>query len=416
MLSYIQLVTILLIITVLICASLFSLLETAIVAVSEHKLYHLKSKHRWVNYAIYLKHKIGSVLIFSLFGNSLFNVIFTTLSTIVATDILAKFNIPFGLSIATLLIAFCIIIFSEALPKVIAAKNPLLTIKLIAIPLYYLFLVSLPIIWVIDKAIYYITLLLRVKNMVGTSAEELKSMIADKNSPFSSTHRKILINSINLEDITIKEVLISLRLIEAININDDIDNILNKIYSTHYTQIIVYENRKDHIIGYIHIKDILTENPSLLTKEKLLKLIRQISFVHDFVPIIQQIQNARTYRTRIFVVVNEYGDILGIACLEDMFEIIFGDFTTSSPQRQYLCIKNQNNELIVDGTMLIRELNELHQLDLPINANILTINGLVLDKLNCIPNLGVSFRINNLIFEIIQVGYYWIERVKISSL
>ncbi|MBP9742937.1 MAG: DUF21 domain-containing protein [Burkholderiales bacterium] len=414
MIFHSKLLTIAVILVIIICASLFSFLETAMVAISEHKLKLLQNKFKWAKYAYKLKQQLNSVLIFSLFGNSLFNAVFTTLTTMLITVLLYNLSAQLVLPAATLLVAFIIIIFSEALPKIIASKSPLQTLRIVIYPAYYLFIISKPLVWLLDKMIHYMTLFLKIKNADVTSAEELKSIIADKNSPFSGKHRSILLNSIDIQSITIKEVLIPLRLVEAIDISGEVELIQKKIYTTHHTQIIVYDNSIDNIIGYIHVKDILHLDKNSLVKEDLVAILRSITFVNDFVPIIRQIQRAQKYKNRIFAVINEYGDILGIACLEDMFEMIFGDFTTESPQQRHLVVKNEQNQFIVDGTMLIRELNELYNLGLSFDDNTLTINGLVLKVLNGIPNVGVCFRMNNLIFEVISVGQYWVERVKIS--
>ncbi len=409
-----KLITLLLIIVILICASLFSFLETATVAISEHRLKVLKDKHKWAKYAYNLKLQLDSVLIFSLFGNSLFNAVFTTLTTLVTASLLRGFDESILLPITTVFIAFIIIIFSEAIPKIIASKSPVITLKWVAPPLYYIFLISKPVVWFLDQIVVFITKFLKIKDTDITTAAELKAIIAGKNSPFKEKHRSILLNSIDLEEIAIKEVLIPLRMVEAVDISSDINLIKRKVYTTHHTQIIVYDTTIDNIIGYFHVKDVLHLNQEILDLKELKRILRPILYVNDFIPIIRQIHRAQKYRKRIFVVINEYGDTLGIACLEDMFEMIFGDFTTESLQQKYLVVKNQENQLIVDGTMLIRELNELYNLGIGLNVDTLTVNGLVLKQLNGIPNVGVCFRINNLVFEVINVGQYWVERVKIS--
>ncbi len=404
--------TLFVILFILICASLFSFLETATVAISEHKLKLMQDKYRWAKYAYLLKQQLNSVLIFSLFGNSLFNAVFTTLSTIIVAELLYGFDNHIILPLTTISIAFFIIIFSEALPKIIASKSPLRTLSFISIPLYYLFCVCKPIVWFIDGLIRGITMFFNINATDTTTAEELKSIIADKNSPFTGQHRSILLNSIDMEAITVKEVLIPLRMVESIDISGDMEAVAKKIITTHHTQIIVYDKKIDNIIGFIHVKNILSLDE--IDENSLHQILRPINFVNDFMPIIKQIQRAQKLKSRIFVVINEYGDILGIACLEDMFEMIFGDFTTEAPQTKRLVVQNESNQLIVDGAMLIRELNELYNLDLPLTATTLTVNGLVLRILNTIPSVGVCFKIKNIIFEVISTGPYWVERVRIS--
>lgn len=396
--------------------SLFSALETATVAISEYRLISLQEEHLWARYAYKLKQELNKVLLFSLFANSLFNTIFTTLSTIVMSALLINLHLHYILPLSTLIVAFFIIIFSEAVPKIIAAKSPVNTLKLIAIPMYYLFMVCRPIVFFISHIVFQITKILKIATSETASLEELKAIIADKNSPFKSKHRTILLNSMELENITVKEVLIPLRMVESININANLDIISKQINTTHHTRIIIYEDTIDNIIGFIHVKDILhiVNDDDDFTLKGLKELIRPIQFVHNFVTIIKQINRAQKYKHRIFVIINEYGDILGIGCLEDMLEMVFGDFTTESPQQKYLVVKNENNQLIVDGTMLIRELNELYHLNLKLDLEALTINGLVLKTLYGLPSIGMCFRLNNLIFEVINMGNYWVERVKIT--
>jgi Mg2+/Co2+ transporter CorB len=392
---------------------MFSCLEIATVAIQEVRLKVLKKRYKWAQYAYLLKQELSKVLIFSLFGNSLANAIFTSLTTYIMVGLLSNLFKNFGLPIITIFIAFFIIIFSEALPKIIASRSPVMIMKILAIPMYYLFIISKPIVIMIDFIIMLITNLLNIKGQNYTSMDEVKALIADVNSPFKKRHQKILLNSINLDNLIIKEVLIPIRNIDAIDIKNDIDIILHQILTSHHTRIIVYSDRIDNIVGYIHIKDILSMDIEDRTLININKIIKPITFINDFRPIIKQINVSQTNKNRIFVVINEYGDVSGIACFEDMLEMIFGDFTTESPAHSNLAIKDKSGDIIVDGTMLIRELNELYNLNIELSKNIFTVNGLILKFFNGIPNAGVCFRLNNLIFEVISVGLYWVERVKI---
>ncbi len=407
---------IVLVLFILLVGSLFSCLETATVAISEHRLKSLQIKYTWAKYAYKLKSSLNQILIFSLFGNSLANTAFTTIATFFITSILPPSDSHLILPITTLIIALFIIIFSEALPKILAARYPIAILKFVSIPAYYIFIISKPIIWTIDKLIAFITMLFEFKDAEIASLDEIKEIIADKRSPFKDKHRSILLNSMAIENLLVKEVLIPLRMVEGVNIKDNPETIYQKIRTTHHTRIIVYDGMIDNIVGFIHVRDVLSINQDQETILNLTQRIKPIAFVNDFTPIVKQIHRAQKNRERIFVAINEYGDISGIICLEDMLEMIFGDFTTESVQQKYLVIQNEHNQLIVDGTMLIRELNELYHLNITLNQNALTINGLVQYVLGGIPNVGVCFKLNNLIFEIINVGDYWVERVTISKL
>lgn len=399
----------------LLVASLFSFLETASVAISEHRLISLSEKHRWANYALILKRQLEKVLIFSLFGNSFFNALVTTLSTMLVLDIFGNGH-QMILSIATLIVTLMIIIFSEAAPKIIASKAPLHVLKLVAIPLYYLFIVTKPLIWFIDKIVYAITILIGVGNADGTSMDELKAIIADKRSPFHERHRSILLNSIELEQLAVKEIIIPLRNVEMINFSSEIDLIRQQLEQAHHTRIIVYAGQLDNILGYLHVKDVLSISSQDFSHNELKQLVRKINYIPDFVPIIKQISRAQKNKDRVFMVVNEYGDNLGIVCLEDMLEIVFGDFTTDAPHRSYLMIKEDDGSYIVDGAALIREFNEISSFEIPFNYDAMSINGLIMKHLGSIPVTGVCFRIDNVSFEVMQVGKFWAERVRIFRL
>lgn len=400
-------------IVLLLIASLFSFLETASVAISEHRLISLSEKCIWASYALRLKKQLEKVLIFSLFGNSFFNALVTMLSTMLVLHLFGDGH-QLILSFATLFVTLMIIIFSEATPKIIASKNPLLVLRLIAIPLYYLFILSKPLIWLIDRIVYMITRLLGVGDADGTSLDEFKALVADKRSPFLESHRSILLNSLELEQLTVKEVVIPLRNVEVIDLDDDINDIRDKLQQSHHTRVIVYQGQMDNILGYLHAKDVLTLAGEAYSLDELSLLIRKITFIPDFILIIKQLRLAQTKRERLFMVVNEYGDILGLACLEDMLEIVFGDFTTDAPHRNYLMIKEDNGSFIVDGATLVREFNEAYDLDLPFSYDAMSINGLIMKQLRQIPACGVCFRLENISFEVLQVGKFWAERVRIS--
>jgi Mg2+/Co2+ transporter CorB len=201
-----------------------------------------------------------------------------------------------------------------------------------------------------------------------------------------------------------------------IDLDAGINELREKLQQSHHTRVVVYQGTIDNILGYVHTKDVLTLTCGAYSKHELSLLIRKINFIPDFILIVKQLRMAQNKRERLFMVVNEYGDLLGLACLEDMLEIVFGDFTTDAPHRNYLMIKEDNGSFIVDGATLVREFNEAYQLDLPFSYDAMSINGLIMKQLSTIPVCGVCFRLGNISFEVLQVGKFWAERVRISSI
>lgn len=400
---------------VLFIAASFACLETATVAVSEHRLVAVATDKFWARCALNLKKELERVLIFSLFGNSLFNAALTTLSTMLVFDAV-KNSSSWILTIVTLLVTLVIIIFSEATPKIIASKSPLKVLQIVSIPLYYIFIVSKPIIWLIDRIVYAFTRLLRIGTSDGTSLDDLKAIISDARVPFLDSHRLIMKNSIEFNQLLIKDVIIPLRHVEMININDSYERNVSKLCSSHHSKVVVYADIVDNIIGYINVRDLLGYDITQMTSEKLKALVNSIVFIQDFLPAIKQFTFLQQLGQNIFVVVNEYGNILGIGTVSDIVELVFGDFTTDAPAKKYLIVRKSDTEFIVDGATLIREFNELYNLDIYSEFDALSFNGLVLKYLRMIPSSGVCFRIKNIVFEILQASDFGVERVKLIVL
>lgn len=400
---------------VLLLASTFACLETAVVAVSEHRLLSLAQNNLWASYALRLKRQLEKILIFSLFGNSLFNAALTTLSTMLFLEAFTTSS-HLMLTGITLLVTLIIIIFSEAAPKIIASKISLQVLRWIAIPMYYIFLLSSPVIWLIDRIVYGFTRLIGVGDADGTSLDDLKAIIADKRVPFIDHHRTIMKNSMEFERLLIKDIVIPLRQVEMINLNAELEDNLNLIRASHHSKLVVYVDSIDNIIGYISVRDLLNYEPDELSSEVLATLVRPMIFIQDFLPIMKQLAYLQQKKHTLFVIVNEYGDVLGIGSIADMLELVFGDFTTDAPDKEFLIVKHSAEEFIVDGAVLIREFNELHNTNLPAAFDALSFNGLISKHLRMIPRSGVCFRIGNVILEILQANDLGVERVKIKIL
>lgn len=398
-------------IVILFIASVFACLETATVAVSEHRLMSLAKTKSWAKYALVLKKELDRILIFSLFGNSLFNAALTTLSTMLILEAV-KDSGHWVLTLATLMVTLIIIIFSEATPKIIASKSPLNVLRFISIPLYYIFIVSKPIIWLIDRIVYGFTRLVGVGAADGTSLDDLRAIVEDKRIPFIEKHRSILKNSVEFDNILIKDVVVPLRQVEMIDICDDVNKNIAKLAASHHGNIIVYQKSVDNLIGYIKTRDLLSGclNHS---EVDLTKVLRKITFVQDFLPIVKQLPLLQHAGQSIFAVVNEYGAVLGIATIFDMVEVVFGSLTTDAPSKKNLIIKKSNTEYIVDGAALIRDLNDLYALELPIEFDALSVNGLINKYLRMIPRSGVCLKLGNTVFEVMQANDFGVERVRL---
>jgi len=397
-------------ISLLVIGSIFSAVEVSIISVKEYRLRKLAQDKYWAQIGLRLKSNLQKVIIFSLFGNSFFNALLSTASTIIVTRM--THGNTLYISISTIIITIAIIIFSEAMPKILANNNPELVIKIFAVPSYYLLKTLNPVIWLIELLINSISQLFITSHTKILPLDELTDIINDQKQSIKNNYHKMLINSINTTKLTINEVVIPLRLVSAIDINDSYDKNINKLKNSYHTKIIVYQNSLENIIGYLHAKDILFnlgfEDMDLRPQ------IRPIHVAFEFLNIAEQIDKSIITKERIFWIIDQYGNSKGIAFLEDMLEIIYGEFTSTSPTLNF--ISEINNELIVDGAASISKLNNTYQLNLPTSHKYYTINGLLLHLLRDIPNNKICVRYQDLNLEIISVGQFWIERVKISRI
>ena len=399
----------------LICGAIFSSVETAIVAIPESKLTSLAKRDLWAKYALKLKKELQKVLIFNLFGNSLANAALTTVSTAVFLSALGDVS-SLSLTLVTLFITFVIIVFSEATPKVIASKSPTKVLRIFALPIYSLFILSKPVIWFIDLIVYSITRLFSLHSKDKVSLDEVRSLVLDHDTPFMDEHRKIVKNTIDFDVLLVKDIVIPLRYVEMIDINDGVKQNIERLKSAHHSNVIIYENTIDNIIGYIKVRDILTIDNMEEQLQISANLIRKISYIHDFMPTINYLPDMQREREFISVVVNEYGNILGIATVVDMVELIFGPLASDALFSSYLIVKNTDDSYTVDGIALIRDINLKLNINLPISFCALSINGLLLKVYKAVPTVNICIKIGNVIFEILQVNKFGVEKVKLIRL
>ncbi len=394
----------------LICGAVFSSVETAIVAIPESKLISLAKSSLWAKYAIKLKKELQKVLIFNLFGNSLANATLTTVSTAIFVGLFGSSD-SMVLTIITLLVTFVIIIFSEATPKVVASKSPTMVLRALVVPIYYLFIFSKPIIWIIDLIVLLITKMFGFNSVDRVSLDEVRTLVLDHNIPFQDEHRKIVKNTIDFESLLVKDVVIPLRNVEMIDIDNEVKYNLDKLKSAHHSNVIVYQGNIDNIIGYIKVRDILSLDTD--SEVDLTDLVRVLNYMHDFLPIINCLPMMQGSHEAICVVVNEYGNILGVASIIDMVESVFGSFASDAPFNNYLLVQDAGGSYTIDGAMLVRDLNDRLNLSLPVSFHALSLNGLLLQYLKLIPSACFSIKINQTILEIIQTSRYGIEKVRI---
>lgn len=388
----------------LVCSAFFSGSETSMMAINRYRLNSLIRKgNRSAKLVNRLLGKVDKLLGSILFGNTLLNVASAAVTNIIILRLFGQND--WAILIGTLSLTFALLVFSEIMPKIIAASQP----ERIALPSAYLLapLITLfhPIVSVATAIVRGLLWILRIKIQTDQTKqkmtiEELRGLVLDAEHFLPRKHQKMLLNLVDLERITVNDVMIPRNQIEALDINAD--ELLQQIITAHHTLLPVYAETASNIIGILHIKRV----PALLL-EKTLDLAHLRGILHEpyFIPsdtpLLKQLQQFQERHARLGLVVDEYGELLGLVTLENILEEIVGEFTTQSPSQTGKFQRQEDGSLLLEGSSGLRELNRKLGLHLPL-AGAKTLNGLILEHLEDIPETGTSLKIAGYPIEIIQ--------------
>ena len=390
----------------LVCGAWFSAAETSMMAINRHRLSHLVRKDvRGAKLTGRLLSKIDKLLGSILFGNTLVNVTAAAITNILILRLFGTSEL--ALLFGTLLITFLLLVFSEIMPKIIAASYP----ERVALPSSYLLapLITLfhPVVVVAGGIVKGFLRLLRIKIQTDQSKqrmtlEELRGLVLDAEHFLPRKHQKMLLNLVDLERITVNDVMIPRNQIESLDINTDQDALRQQIITCHHTLLPVYADTPGNIIGILHIKRIpALFQESRLDAAQLRDVLYEPYFIPSDTPLLQQLQQFQERHARLGLVVDEYGELLGLVTLENILEEIVGEFTTQSPSQTGKFLRQDDGSILLEGGSSLRELNRKLGLHLPLDSA-KTLNGLILDHLEDIPETGTSLKIAGYPIEIIQ--------------
>ncbi len=392
---------------ILICSGFFSASETSMMAINRYRLNHLvrkgnKSAKLTAKLLAQTDKLLGSILL----GNTLLNVAAATLAEIIVLRLFGHDNST-ALLVGSLTITFSILVFSEIMPKVIAASHA----ERVALPSSYALALIIklfyPVVSIATAMVRVMLWLMRIKVQTDhshhkMSLEELRSLVLDAENFLPRKHQKMLLNLVDLERITVNDVMIPRNQIEALNIDAAPEELRQQIITCHHTLLPVYSEMLSNVIGILHIKQVL---PLLLEEAldttQLREILNNAYFIPSDTPLLKQLQQFQERQTRLGLVVDEYGELLGLVTLENILEEIVGDFTTQSPSQTGKFLRQDDGSLLLEGSSSLRELNRKLGLHLPL-GEAKTLNGLILEHLEEIPEAGTSLKIGNYPIEIIQ--------------
>ena len=393
-------------VVILICSAFFSASETSMMALNRLRLNHLvrkgnKSAKLTAKLLTHTDQLLGSML----FGNTLLNAAAASLTGII---ILRLFGANDWLLLAgTLGISFVILVFSEIMPKVIAASHP----ERIALPSSYLLSplnkLFYPVVSIATAIVRGFLWLLRIKVQADqskqkVSLEEVRMLVLEAEHFLPRKHQKMLLNLVDIERIAVNDVMIPRNQIEALDINAPMALLREQLATCHHTLLPVYEGELDNIIGILHVRRVL----ALLQREEfstddLREVLQDAYFIPSDTALLSQLQHFQERHLRLGLIVDEYGELLGLVTLENIMEEIVGDFTTQSPASTGKFKRQQDGSMFVEGVTLLRDLNRKMGMHFPLDGA-KTLNGLILEHLQDIPEAGTSLKISGYPIEIIQ--------------
>ncbi|MBI5430490.1 MAG: DUF21 domain-containing protein [Nitrosomonadales bacterium] len=384
----------------------FSAAETSMMAINRYRLNSLIRKgSKSAKLTSRLLAKIDKLLGSILFGNTLLNVAAAAVTNVVVMRLFGADELT--LLMGTLGITFVLLVFSEIMPKILAASHP----ERIALPSSYLLapLITLfhPVVSVATAIVKGLLAVLKIKVQTDQSKqkmtiEELRGLVLDAEHFLPRKHQKMLLNLVDLERITVNDVMIPRSQIEALDINAGASELRQQIITCHHTLLPVYADTPSNIIGILHIKRV----PALLQEAtldiaQLRGILHEPYFIPSDTPLLKQLQQFQERHTRLGLVVDEYGELLGLVTLENILEEIVGEFTTQSPSQTGKFLRNEDGSFLLEGSSSLRELNRKMGFHLPLDGA-KTLNGLILEHLEDIPETGTSLKIAGYPIEIIQ--------------
>ena len=384
---------------------------------NRYRLRHLaKEGHRGARLAVSLLNKTDKLLGVILLCNNLANAASATLVAIISVELFGEGE--FVLMLGTLAVTFAILVFSEISPKVIAAAHSEKIAIFSSYLLYPLLKVAYPAVWFVNLFVSGLLRILGIKiNFVESpnalTMEELRSIVSDAGSYLPKKHRSILLNLFDLEKISVDDVMTAHTLIEVIDFDASLEDIMQQISASHHTRLPVRQGPGEEIIGIIHVRKVMNQlRNGELDIDGLREILAEPYFIPSGTPLYTQMQQFQEKQQRLALVVDEYGELKGLVTLEDILEEIIGDFTTHSPLRASTYHQEPDGSWLVDGGSLLRDLNKRLGLLLPLDGP-RTLNGLVLEHFEDIPEPNTSFRIGTHTLEIIQTQDRIVKSVRI---
>lgn len=398
----------------LLLSAFFSGSETALMSLNRYQLRHkAREGHRGAQIAERLLEKPDQLIGLILLGNNLVNFSAAALVTVIALKIGGEPAVIFG----TILLTLAVLIFSEAAPKTLAALHPERLAFPAALIYYPLLTIIFPIVWLINKAANGVLYLFGVRStdnkLKSLTREELRTVVHEAGARISSRYREMLVSILDLEKVTVDDVMVPHNEILGIDLDNDEGDIGSIIARSQHTRLLVYRDDIDNAVGMLHLRSLANSANKELSVELITSLTTEPYFIPEGTSLSRQLVQFQRRNERIALVVDEYGDIQGLVTLEDILEEIVGKFTTDPADEDDDVVRDGVDTFLVDATANIRELNRSQDWAMPTDGP-KTLNGLIVELLETIPRPGTCLTIEGYPIEIIETDDNRVRTVRVG--
>jgi len=396
----------------LILSAFFSGSETALMTLNRYRLRHLvKLKHAGAIKAHRLLQRPDRLLGLILLGNQFANIFAASVTTVIAIRLYPEEESSIAIGAGLLTIAM--LIFSEVTPKTLAAIKP----ELLAFPAAWIYTGLLKVFYpIVGFVNLFVNLLLRLVGInvkengheTQLSKEELKSIITEAESLMPVRYQKMLLGILDLESATVEDIMTPRNEIIGIDLEQPIEDIITQIKTSPHTQLAVYKKNIDRIVGFLHLRKVLVlVNQENFDKHTITGLLSKPVFIPESTPVHTQMLNFKSEKSRIGLVVDEYGDVQGLVTLDDLLQEIVGELLTDDNTAR----QQSDGSYLVDANITVRELNRFAQWSLPTEGP-KTLNGLIIEFMETIPEIGTSIDLHGHPLEIIKRDENAVKLVK----
>lgn len=402
----------------LVLSGFFSIAETSMMALNRYRLKHLvKTGHRGARLAAQLLARPDRLLGVVLLGNNLINAASAALVTYLTFRFFGESEL--ALSLGTLVVTFAILVFSEITPKVIGATYPERIAFVAAFILTPLLRIAYPVVWFVNLFVQGMLRMFRLHAGPDTQGqkltlEELRTLVLEGGNYLPQKHQSMLLNLFDLESATVDDIMVPRSQMESVDIAADPDELRRRIATSNHTRIPVYDHAEDNIVGILHLRKFLNLGEvEEFSQERLRQVLRPPYFVPQGTTLLTQMQQFQEKQERMGLVVDEYGELMGLVTLEDILEEIVGEFTTQSPLATTGSYARQpDGSVMVEGASLLRDLNRRFGTAFPLTGP-KTLNGLILEHFEDIPEPGTSMKLADQPIEIVQIQDRVVKSVRL---